>query len=326
MADVDDISNQFLEEQDWEQEFKKAKSLYDLRKIYNNFCISVFGKDGHLDQAAAKVLDDISIAVETELKAKGYTFMQNPFLDFIKDMVVRNPKFFTKEKYNLIHNSYIDNLINDDDLRGKGAFKKGNLIFSPELYRFDTATMRDYLKVQSWIKDLSSSDIYNAKVNKKYDDFEKESDKRQFAIDLLHSGLPAKEFASESHSDPNSKLRSLFEIKQLITWMGGLTDKKQEKTNFTDIYDDIDSPETGKKIISAILYGAAKNAKQDTTKKTVKDLARFYKDYLIILPEDEIKSLWAKIMRRYNITYSIINDAVNLVSKRVDELEKQQGK
>lgn len=295
----------YLDELDWESKFKDAKSLYDLQKLYKEFCITMFGRNGELDQNVLKLLEDLRLAIQTEMLSKGFTFMQNPFLTYVRDFVVKNPESFTKEKYNLIHNAYLDRLIDDNDLKGKGFFKKDNLIFDPEFFKLDQRLMKQYLVLQNRFKNISSSDIGNTKILNKYNNFEKDADKKQFVTDMFKNGLPAKDFYSVLHSNKKDPLRNAHEINQLLALVGANKEEAEDvgRRNYKDLVNSCTTIQQCKDVLTGILYGLSLDVNSEKNKQMSANLTNILtKHYLNPKLTDAEKS---KIFRTTKQVYNV---------------------
>ena len=319
----------FIEDDDWEARFKNAKSLYDLKGkngVYMQFCRAMFGNKNELSPELEKTLDEISVALESELLAKGFTFMQNPFIQYIYNFIVKHPEVITKEKYNLIHNAYIDKLINDDDLKGRGFFKKDDLIYTPDLFKLDTKSMRALLELQDDIKDMSGETVRNLHTKEKYNNFEKDGDKRQFAIDLFRSGLSPKEFNTASHSDKTSPLRPLKDIKQILAFID-VTGKDEDttKSSWEDLVKDIDKIDTIKQIVTALLLSISRDEKKSTLYNQLRNdklVARF-----LIVPNMTDKQQGAiirKLKTNYNIKVQDVSKIVNALKQKYVRLVQNE--
>lgn len=214
-----------------------------------------------------------------EVEAKGFTELTNPFITYIKRVLIEKNVPIKVETYNAIHDAYLDNRITDEDLKNSSIAKNKvflgevNIINSPDLFTYSYDNILEYLDLQ-WaavrqINDASKNessfknDILNNryKIDRSEEDTAKTVFIKTFMTDLFYAPgnlMSTKAERDSSNSgDLSGKLNSLSDIKiALQACFAVVTDTKEGKEiplSITDIEPLIDTTADARDIISYLI-------------------------------------------------------------------------
>lgn len=132
---------------DWGERFKRVTNEKESAALWDEYFKTVWGND------AAKVRNLGQTFIQELLKA-GFTEYTNPFITFVKNNI--NTLELNADTYPAIHNAYISEYIDDDDLKTK---KTNNILYNENLYFKSAREIFEYLKIQSDASTQTPSDI-----------------------------------------------------------------------------------------------------------------------------------------------------------------------
>lgn len=195
--------------------------------------------DEVLNKYFKQELPDISIeklqalggTFEQELLKKGFAEASNPFISFVKHYLGKQGQSLTERQYMNLHNAYIDGLIDDNDLRGKGVLGENNLIFNPDLYNKTWDEFSKLLRVQKLYNNPSTleEEITNDQIKDAFGDLgdPKNTNRANFLTALLYKGadMPKRKFAG---ANPKGPINSIDTINSILQWCGGGQVAQQE--------------------------------------------------------------------------------------------------
>lgn len=116
---------------------------------------------------------DISSIKKTLVKLieeLGFSYNNNPFLQFI-DLYLKENGSIKEEVLNTVNDLYVEGAIDTKDLQGKSVDSVNNILFNPNLYKFNLEDAEFIVRAYEWLVTPSNlkSHMNNPEALKKYD-------------------------------------------------------------------------------------------------------------------------------------------------------------
>jgi hypothetical protein len=208
-----------------------------LRKFYDDYYSQEYAElNPTKAQEIVAKLKSLDKVLTIEFNKLGYNSEVNPFAQFLKILIQKQPKIFEKltlNNYGAIHNAFIERHITGNML---GNYNKGNILFCEDLYNKNGLDIIDYL-------DLQKQALDKAETNDKYSNIKNQliavlcvqqtslSDSYKENIEKLLEPENAEKIVLPTTE--NAQVKSLLEIRELYQHIFGAAPKI--KVNINDI-------------------------------------------------------------------------------------------
>ncbi len=208
-----------------------------LRKFYDDYYSQEYAElnPAKAQEIVAK-LKSLDKVLTIEFNKLGYNSEVNPFAQFLKILIQKQPKIFEKltlNNYGAIHNAFIERHITGNML---GNYNKGNILFCEDLYNKNGLDIIEYL-------DLQKQALDKAETNDKYSGIKNQliavlcvqqtslSDSyKENIVKLLEPENVEKIVLPTTE---NAQVKSLLEIQELYQHIFGTAPKA--KVNINDV-------------------------------------------------------------------------------------------
>lgn len=220
-----DQESKLHEGTDWETLLKSTSNPKEIKAIWERYFNEEWGSD------AEKVKSLGETFIQELLKA-GFSEIANPFITFVKNNI--NKLNLNAETYPAIHNAYVKEYIDDDDLTGADS---NNILFNEMLYFNPAWDILDYLKIQHDIETTGKNDITSMYVSWPYDCLLAVFDDHISTAEIQEQ-KEAGEKVSLSGNLATIVLKNLSKVKEALTVLEINSERIARKTAATD--DDVD--------------------------------------------------------------------------------------
>ena len=202
-----------IDSKKYDEALSKTSSAQEEDEVFNAYF------NNELELIPKPRLEKIGETFKEELVALGFDETSNPFISFIKQYLAKYD--MDLYQYNIIHNLFIKDVLDKNDLNGKSKDGWNHVIFNPTLYKQSNQDIEYIIKIDDWIRNnkysLQSKITRDKIINKpEYNSFKDETGIYNFRNDIIYK--PGEINTGKFGGKPGNEINLAQDIKTALEY------------------------------------------------------------------------------------------------------------